>query len=148
MSLDSFTQDFEKDYSVTVEQIFSQLMTKDNLPLKTEIPFHDAVEMTAMIKEAYHLVGELFMDVEIIDDNNKLSRVEFDIKNKKGEILKIPFGQLVTSRLSRSITYSEEYAVSHNRQGRKEVAGMISKKVEDIMQTPVRQDTLSKFQKR
>lgn len=148
MSLNNIVDEFEKDSSVTSEQLISTFYSKENLSLKTEIPFSPDVEIVSAMKDVTHLVGELFLDVKVLELNPTTKQLEyktktFNVKDNKGVETYILFGEAVTKRLQQGINFSEEYAVSHKRKGRQEGASMLGKQVE--IQKTKRQDTLGKM---
>ena len=149
MSLNNIIDEMEKDSSVTSEQLISTFYSKENLSLKTEIPFSTEVEITATIKDACILLGQLFNNVQIIDDdgktngNDKYTPMKFTVVTPKGESQQIKFGDMLTRRLTNEIDLSEEYAVSHKRKGRTEGAHMLGTKLEQSKKTSTG-DTLSK----
>jgi hypothetical protein len=142
MSLQNIIDEFDKDNSVTTEQLASSLMNKENLTLKTEIPFGKEVWHTALRKDMCDLVGNLLNNVQIInEDGTKLVPVTYDRINPDGTHTLIPFGQKVAEDLKRNIGYAEEYAVSHKRKGRLELASVLGRKME-LRQA--REDTISR----
>jgi hypothetical protein len=142
MSLQNIIDEFDKDNSVTTEQLASSLMNKENLTLKTEIPFGKEVWHTALRKDMCDLVGNLLNNVQIInEDGTKLVPVTYDRINPDGTHTQIPFGQKVAEDLKRNIGYAEEYAVSHKRKGRLELASVLGRKME---MRQAREDTISR----
>lgn len=134
MSLSDIIGEFDKEQNVTSEQLAQTLQSKDNLPLKTEIPFSPEVWHTALRKDACYLVGDLFNNLKIMqkDQEGKVSleKPSYTAVNEKGETVQISFGEKLTVSLLRQIGFSEEYAVSHKRKGRAEMVSVLARKVE------------------
>lgn len=145
MSLQSIIDEFDKEAAITTEQLASQLMNKQDLSLKTEIPFNKAVWHTALRKDMCDLVGILFNNVKVIKEDTKgelkLETYQYEKVNEKGEKIKVNFGQEVATDLKRQIGYSEEYSVSYKRRGRIELTSVLGKKMEHVQ---ARVDTLSR----
>lgn len=145
MSLSEIVNEFEKETgSITSEQLASQLMNKENLSVKTEIPFSKDVELTALAKDMCDLVGDLFEDVKVIDDDGKLIKYQYSYTDDKGTQKQMSFGVNIALELKRKIFYSEEYAVSHKRKGRTEIVNVLGKRVEENQVKKPQQDTLGK----
>ena len=162
MSLASVVSDFEKDQDTNENQLAAGLLTKENLSLKTEIPFSYDVEVTALVKDVFILMGELFNDMTVHSvERNEDKSIKLDIdgntipimipkvfqkKTETGIIVDIPFGEAIANRLINSINLSEEYAVSHKRKGRLEVAAVLARKfLSHDRYHPENQDSLAKL---
>lgn len=141
MSLNDIIEGFDKDQSVTAEQLASTLQSKENLSLKTEIPFTAEVWHTALRKDVCYLIGDIFANVKIRNKEGKMVSPTYYAINDKGEEESITFGEKITIGLLRQIGYSEEYAVSHRRKGRTEMVSVLARKME---QEQKKQDSLGK----
>ena len=110
-SIEQITTGLEKDVNVSIEEIASKLLDKVNLELKTEIPFKDDVWNHAMLKSMGDHIEVLTSQIPLV----------IDIKNEQGNIIQIPFNKFMRSYYLRQVGYSEEYALSDGREGRKEI---------------------------
>lgn len=120
-NLDMLTGGLEKDVSISIEEIASKLLSKTDIELKTEIPFKDSVWNTAMLKSTADHIEILFKGVPL----------DFIIHPAKGEPYKLDFAQFMKISYLKQIGYSEEYAVSDGREGRKEIVQIAGRKFEE-----------------
>ena len=120
-SIEQLTTGLEKDVNVSIEEIASKLLDKVNLELKTEIPFKDDVWNHAMLKSMGDHIEMLTSQI----------RLNFDIKDEQGNIVQVPFPKFMRAYYLRQVGYSEEYAVSLNREGRKEIVQIARGKFEE-----------------
>jgi hypothetical protein len=164
MSLNVIVDEFEKDSNVTKEAIANQLGSKENITLKTEIPFSFEVEIPSIMKDMTHFMGELYADVKtqqlvkkkVIDKDGKETEIEvlelapltYPIKASDGTVTQMTFGQRVTLRLEGGIVINEEYAVSHHRKGRLEIASAAGLLFRQQPQQPQKEDAISKMMRR
>ena len=120
-NLDTLTGGLEKDVSISIEEIASKLLSKTDIELKTEIPFKDDVWATAMLKSCADHIEILFKGVEL----------KFKLKNIKGETYEMTYSEWLRAYYLRQIGYSEEFAVSDGREGRKEIVSIAGRKLEE-----------------
>ncbi|SRR6266550_1897161 len=120
-NIDTLTGGLEKDVSISIEEIASKLLDKTNIELKTEIPFKDNVWNTAMTKSTADHIQILFQGVPL----------KFKIKNNKGEISEIDYATFLRAYYLKQIGYSEEYAISDGREGRREIVSIAGRKLEE-----------------
>jgi hypothetical protein len=120
-NIDSITGGLEKDVSISIEEIASKLLSKVDIELKTDIPFHDPVWNTALLKSTADHIGILFRGVPL----------NFKLKNSKGETYEITYSEFLRSYYLKQIGYSEEYAVSEDREGRREIVSIAGRKFEE-----------------
>ena len=129
-NLDTLTGGLERDVSISIEEIASKLLSKVDIELKTEIPFKDNVWQTAMLKSTADHIEMLFKGVPL----------KFKIHNKDNTIYEIDYAQFLRAYYLKQIGYSEEYAVSDGREGRKEIVSIAGRKFEERRKS---QDMLS-----
>lgn len=120
-NLDTITGGLEKDVSISIEEIASKLLSKTDIELKTEIPFKDTVWNTSMIKSTGDHIKILFGGVPL----------KFKVKTDKGESVEIDYGTFLRAYYLKQIGYSEEYAISDGREGRKEIVAIAGRKLEE-----------------
>jgi hypothetical protein len=142
-NLESVSNDLEKENPLTAEALASTLLTKENLELKTEIPFSDAVWNTALLKSMGDMIELDFLELrDIIEVESPLSSKgnnnEYKIFVKVPVVengikvdVKITLAKYLGDMYKKQIIYAEEYAVSYHREGRKEVADMYQRKREE-----------------
>ena len=165
-NLESITNDMEKENPLTAEAMGSTLLNKENLELKTEIPFNDEVWNTALMKSIGDMIELDFLElenvIEIVPINDKDPKtglatteianydnfkifVKVEVENKDGTKteVRMPLARYLGELWKRQIVYSEEYAVSHHRKGRTEVADMVGRKIEQQRREQPRGDLVS-----
>ena len=142
-NLESITNELEKENPLTAEALGSTLLSKDAIELKTEIPFADEVWNTALMKSMGDMIELDFLELRDIITVEQVGKyiggnvvpdfkifVNVEVENKDGIklLVKMPLAKYLAELYKRQIGYSEEYAVSHNRKGRQEVADMVAMK--------------------
>ena len=146
-NLETVSNEMEKENPLTAEALASTLLTKDNLELKTDIPFSDPVWNTALMKSVGDMIELDFLElqdvIEIVAPDHEKGKwddykifVKVQVENPDGTKteVKMSLARYLGELYKRQIKYSEEYAVSENRQGRTEVAEMMGKKFQQPQQ--------------
>ena len=160
-NLETITNDIEKENPLTAEALASTLLTKDNLELKTDIPFSDPVWNTALLKSIGDMIELDFLELQDIvevespksakgDNSDYKIFVKVHLEQKDGtkHEEKLTLARYLGELYKRQIVYSEEYAVSENRQGRKEVADMAARKMQQNEQQRKPNDVLGDMSRR
>ena len=142
-NLETVSNDIEKENPLTSEALGASLLSKENIELKTEIPFSDSVWNTALLKSMGDMIELDFLElrdvIEVISQNHEKGinddyKINVKVMVEQNGVItevKMPMARYLGELYKRQISYAEEYAVSYHREGRREVADMIGRKREE-----------------